>query len=312
LRASDDGGTAAAPRHQHRLALRPGRPLRRRGPGPPGGPDTSPRDRRPCAIWRPQRITDVATMPATSDDKLPWPGFHARLEPRACSRRALVEAVHLPGPPWRGRARATGTSPGRLPGKTHPPAPPPGGLRTDDFRSEYDRREVTDARPGKQRWHGPNRPLADAARHRRPLSTRASTKKKQKKNNNKNCPPCHSKGACTTSGDGKRTWAIHPPSLRLQVRNRATSRPRWTKRYAVRFGIEGHVCEFARGHGMRNCATAGQAQANSSSPHRHRRKHRTPQPEPHPARAIHRDRRRRSGLTRPATTSPPASWRAVS
>jgi hypothetical protein len=40
----------------------------------------------------------------------------------------------------------------------------------------------------------------------------------------------------------------------LQARNRTDHQdPAWHKRYAVRSGIEGTVCEFARGHGMRRC-----------------------------------------------------------
>ncbi|MCX4749501.1 transposase [Kitasatospora sp. NBC_01287] len=42
--------------------------------------------------------------------------------------------------------------------------------------------------------------------------------------------------------------------LHLQIRNRAEQQdPDWHKRYAVRSGIEGTVCEFAHGHGMRRC-----------------------------------------------------------
>jgi hypothetical protein len=49
----------------------------------------------------------------------------------------------------------------------------------------------------------------------------------------------------------------------LQVRNRADQQdPAWHKRYAVRSGIEGTVCELARGHGMRHCRYRGQPKAH--------------------------------------------------
>jgi hypothetical protein len=44
-----------------------------------------------------------------------------------------------------------------------------------------------------------------------------------------------------------------------QVRNRAGQQdPAWHKRYAVRSGVEGTVCEPACGHGMRHCRYRGQ------------------------------------------------------
>jgi hypothetical protein len=49
----------------------------------------------------------------------------------------------------------------------------------------------------------------------------------------------------------------------LQVRNRADQQdPAWHKRYAVRSGIEGTVCEFAHGHGMRHSRYRGQPKAH--------------------------------------------------
>ena len=78
------------------------------------------------------------------------------------------------------------------------------------------------------------------------------------------CQPCPARAACTTSGDGKRTVGFPPRELyELQVRNRADQQdPAWHKRYAVRSGIEGTVCEFARGHGMRHCRYRGQPKAH--------------------------------------------------
>ena len=49
----------------------------------------------------------------------------------------------------------------------------------------------------------------------------------------------------------------------LQARNRADQQdPAWHKRYAVRSGVEGTVCELARGHGMRHCRYRGQPKAH--------------------------------------------------
>ena len=80
---------------------------------------------------------------------------------------------------------------------------------------------------------------------------------------NKQCQPCPARAACTTSGDGKRTVGFPPRELcELQVRNQADQQdPAWHKRYAVRSGIEGTVCEFAHGHGMRHCRYRGQPKA---------------------------------------------------
>ncbi|MGW3496655.1 hypothetical protein [Streptomyces sp. NPDC001020] len=45
--------------------------------------------------------------------------------------------------------------------------------------------------------------------------------------------------------------------LELQLRNRAKQQePVWHKRY-TRSGIEGTICEFAHGHGMRRCRYRG-------------------------------------------------------
>ena len=78
------------------------------------------------------------------------------------------------------------------------------------------------------------------------------------------CQPCPARAACTTSGDGKRTVGFPPRELyELQVRNRADQQdPAWHKRYAVRSGVEGTVCELARGHGMRHCRYRGQPKAH--------------------------------------------------
>jgi hypothetical protein len=52
----------------------------------------------------------------------------------------------------------------------------------------------------------------------------------------------------------------------LQIRNRADQQdPAWHKRYAVRSGVEGTVCELAHGHGMRTAATEASPKPTSST-----------------------------------------------
>ena len=71
-------------------------------------------------------------------------------------------------------------------------------------------------------------------------------------------------GRVHASGDGKRTVGFPPRDLyQLQARNRAGQQdPAWHKRHAVRSGVEGTVCELARGHGMRHCRYRGQPKAH--------------------------------------------------
>ncbi|MFE9327994.1 transposase [Nocardia sp. NPDC052278] len=56
-----------------------------------------------------------------------------------------------------------------------------------------------------------------------------------------------------------------PPQelLDLQVRARTEQQSAaWRTRYAVRSGIEGTICEFAHGHGMRRCRYRGQTKTH--------------------------------------------------
>jgi transposase len=83
-----------------------------------------------CADDAPNVITDVATMPATSDDRQALAGIHARLE-----RRGLLPGEHLAdggytslAPHGAGRARAPGHPHRAAARQPHPPAPRPGGL----------------------------------------------------------------------------------------------------------------------------------------------------------------------------------------
>jgi hypothetical protein len=128
------------------------------------------------------------------------------------------------------------------------------GYARDDFRTGYHRQEVTCPQGQVSKgWHGPCPTSSpDAA----PLIVARFTKGQ--------CQPRPARAACTTSGDGKRTVGFPPRELlELQVRNRADQQdPAWHKRYAVRSGIEGTVCEFAHGHDMRHCRYRGQPKAH--------------------------------------------------
>jgi DDE family transposase len=58
-------------------------------------------------------------------------------------------------------------------------------------------------------------------------------------------------------------WASPRELHELEARNRAGQQdPAWHKRHAVRSGVDGTVCELARGHGMRHCRYCGQPKAH--------------------------------------------------
>jgi transposase len=209
-----------------------------------------------CADDGPNVITDVATMPATSADTAAVAGIHARLE-----RRGLLPAEHLVDGGYTslvhmeraGREHQV-TLTGPLPGNRTRQHRDQDGYARDDFRVDYDRQEVTCPQGQVSKgWHGPYPTSSpDAA----PLIVARFTKAQ--------CQPCPARAACTASGDGKRTVGFPPRELyELQVRNRADQQdPAWHKRYAVRSGVEGTVCELARGHGMRHCRYRGQPKAH--------------------------------------------------
>jgi transposase len=209
-----------------------------------------------CSDDGPDVITDVATMPATSAGTLALAGIHARLE-----HRGLLPAEHLADGGYTslvhmeraGREHQV-TLTGPLPGNPTRQHRTQEGYARDDFRIDYDRQEVTCPQGQVSKgWHGPYPTSSpDAA----PLIVARFTKGQ--------CRPCPARAACTTSGDGRRTVGFPPRELcELQVRNRADQQdPAWHKRYAVRSGIEGTVCELARGHGMRHCRYRGQPKAH--------------------------------------------------
>jgi len=209
-----------------------------------------------CAGDAPNVITDVAVMPATSDDPAALQGIHARL-----ARRGLLPAAHLVDGGYtslvhmeRAARVHQVTLAGPLPGNPTRQHRTQQGHARDDFRTGYDRQEATCPQGQVSKgWHGLYPTSSpDAA----PLIVARFTKKQ--------CQPCPARAACTTSGDGKRTVGFPPRELYdLQIRNRADQQdPAWHKRYAVRSGIEGTACEIARGHGMRHCRYRGQPKAH--------------------------------------------------
>jgi transposase len=208
-----------------------------------------------CSGDAPNVITDVA-MPATSADTAAVAGIHDRL-----ARRGLLPGEHLADGGYTslvhmeraGREHQV-TLTGPLPGNPTRQHRDQDGYARDDFRTGYDRREVTCPQGQVSRgWHGPYPTSSpDAA----PLIVARFT--------GGQCRPCPVRSACTTSRDGARNVGFPPRELyELQVRNRADQQDlAWHKRYAVRSGIEGTVNEFAHGHGMRHCRYRGQPKAH--------------------------------------------------
>ena len=111
-----------------------------------------------CAEDGPNVITDVATMPATSDDRQALAGIHSRLE-----RRGLLPGEHLADGGYTslvhmeraGREHQV-TLTGPLPGNRTRQHRDRDGYARDDFRAGYDRREVTCPQGQVSKgWHGP-------------------------------------------------------------------------------------------------------------------------------------------------------------
>jgi len=51
-----------------------------------------------------------------------------------------------------------------------------------------------------------------------------------------------------------------PPQELFELQSRAHAveqSPQWRRRYAIRAGVEGTICEFTHGHGMRHCRYRG-------------------------------------------------------
>ncbi len=209
-----------------------------------------------CSGDGPNVITDVVTMPATSADTEVLPGIHTRLERRGLQpEQHLVDGgytslVHLEQAEREHQITVVGPLPGN---PTHQNRQGE-GFAPDDFRIDFDRQEVTCPQGQVSKgWHGPYPTSSLTAA---PLIVARFTKSQ--------CQPCPVRAKCTTSRDGARNVGFPPRKLHeLQLRNRAEQRePDWHKRYAVRSGIEGTICEFAHGHGMRRCRYRGQAKAH--------------------------------------------------
>jgi len=209
-----------------------------------------------CSNDGPNVITDVATMPATSADTVVLPGIHTRLERRELRPdQHLVDGgytslVHLEQAEREHQITLVGPLPGN---PTHQQRRGEGFAR-DDFRIDFDRQEVTCPQGQVSKgWHGPYPTSSPTAA---PLIVARFTKSQ--------CRPCPVRAKCTTSRDSARNVGFPPRELlELQLRNRAEQQePAWHKRYAVRSGIEGTICEFAHGHGMRHCRYRGQAKAH--------------------------------------------------
>ncbi|WP_241844199.1 transposase [Kitasatospora sp. CB01950] len=196
-------------------------------------------------------------MPATSSDTEVLPGVHTRLERRSLlPDQHLVDGgytslPHLEQATREHRVTVLGPLPGN-PTRQHRRGE---GFARDDFRIDFDRKEVTC--PQGQTSAGRHGPHPTSSPTAAPLIVARFTKNQ--------CQPCPVRAKCTSSRDSHRTVGFPPHELlELQQRNRADQQdPAWHKRYAVRSGIEGTICEFAhgRGHGMRRCRYCGQPKA---------------------------------------------------
>lgn len=209
-----------------------------------------------CSDDGPNVITDVATMSATSPDTAALPAIHTRLEHRGLRpAQHLVDGgytslVHLEQAERQHRITVVGPLPGN-PTRQHRQGE---GFARDDFRIDFDRQEVTCPQGQVSKgWHGPYPTSSPTAA---PLIVARFTKAQ--------CLPCPVRAKCTTSRDSARNVGFPPRELlELQLRNRAEQQEAaWHKRYAVRSGIEGTICEFAHGHGMRRCRYRGQAKTH--------------------------------------------------
>ncbi|WP_203217860.1 transposase [Nocardia terpenica] len=201
-------------------------------------------------------ITDVATAPATANDSTAIAGIHSRL-----ARRGLLPDEHLVDSGYtsvvhmeRAAREHQVTLSGPLPGNPTHQHRDNKGFGRDDFQIDFDRRQVTCPRGQISRgWHGPYPTSSPTAA---PLIVARFTKGQ--------CQPCPARSQCTTSRESARNVGFPPRELLdLQLRTRAEQQtPAWRQRYAVRSGIEGTVCEFAHGHGMRQCRYHGQHKAH--------------------------------------------------
>ncbi|WP_246144586.1 transposase [Actinacidiphila oryziradicis] len=119
---------------------------------------------------------------------------------------------------------------------------------------DFDRQQVTCPQGQVSRgWHGPYPTSSPTAA---PLIVARFTKSQ--------CQPWPARAQCTTSRESARNVGFPPRELlNMQVKARVEQQsPHWRERYAVRSGVEGTICEFAHGHGMRRCRYRGQPKAH--------------------------------------------------
>ncbi|MFI9511218.1 IS1182 family transposase [Nocardia sp. NPDC052566] len=209
-----------------------------------------------CARNGANVITDVVTTPATTNDAQVLPGIHTRLQ-----RRGQLPAEHLVDGGYtsvvhmkRAAREHQVTVSGPLPGNPTRQHRENEGFGRDDFHIDFDRRQVTCPQGQVSKgWHGPYPTSSPTAA---PLIVARFTKGQ--------CQPCPVRNQCTTSRESARNVGFPPRELLdLQVRARTEQQsPAWRQRYAVRSGIEGTICEFANGHGMRRCRYRGHAKAH--------------------------------------------------
>jgi hypothetical protein len=162
-----------------------------------------------CPGDGPNVVTDVPTMPVTSDGRQALAGIHFRLERRGLLPASTWWTAATPlWCTWSGPRASTGSR--------------------DDFRVDYDRREVTC--PQGQVSKG-GMPLPHVSPHAAPLIVARFTKGQRQ--------PCPARAVCTTSGHGKRTVGFpRASSTSCRSATAPTSKtPAWHKRCAVRSGV---------------------------------------------------------------------------
>jgi Predicted solute binding protein len=194
-------------------------------------------------------------MPATSADTAAVAGIHARLAPGACSPPSTSPtAATPPWSTWSGPGASTRSpSPGRC------PATAPASTASRRATPATTSASTTTARKSparKARSARVARPLPDLLARRRPAHRGA----------------LHQGPVPALPRQGRlhhlRRRQAHrglPPARTARAADpqpRRPARPRLAQALRVRSGIEGTVCEFARGHGMRHCRYRGQPKAH--------------------------------------------------
>jgi transposase len=224
-----------------------------------------------CAEDGPNVITDVATMPATSEDRQALAGIHARLE-----RRGLLPGEHLADGGYTsvvhmeraGREYRVALT-GPLPGNRTRQHRVQEGYARDDFRVDYDRREVTCPQGQVSKgWHGPTpRP--------RPTPPRSSWRASPRASASPTLPGPPAPPPATASAP----WASPRTSCRHATAPTSKTRLAQALRCAAR----------RRGHRLRARPRPRHAPLPlprtaqgppAACPDRHRGQHRTPQPAP--------------------------------